>query len=269
MDNRERKRWRERLRQQRELREERDAINAEILRACKSVRRLLKKLPDDEVLKIVWYYRGSSKPQKKNAKKHFKEMQKKLDKHFHGRLRIKKCFCEVWCGRSSLLHERPALKRAKEYADRYSLPLVAYSLDRFVRAEDSEARTGQFISLDWPDLKILKDYFGDTVIATLRSPIEDMRVTRGYASKSGQESTGNAGGRPKKAVPGEKKRLREKYAPVAYRLRLRKDANGKRIPYREIANILLKAHGIDVSFRTVYGWVKWYRERRKLMKKTT
>lgn len=238
-------------------------------RCCLSLDLLLKSTGDDEEFDAILYERVSDESQSSSLENRIREDVKLIEEKYGGRIRIIAAFSDVCDGRPHKLQNRDGLKNAIKLAKKKIVLVIASSVDRFLRPEGLIAKTGQFVPLLESDVRIFKEFLDGVIVATLIPPNTDKRKVRGLLSKMGQQATGNVGGRPRKAVPGEKKRLREEYARAAYRLRCRKDANDKRTPYREIANILLKAHGIDVSFRTVYGWVKWYRKRRKLMKETT
>ena len=237
-------------------------------RCCFGLESLMKCLGDDEEFDVILYERVSDVSQSDSLEHRIDEDKKLIEKLSDGRINIAGVFRDTCNGRPSRLHRRDGLKAAKELADEDGLLIVSSSVDRFLRPENLVAQTGQFVPLLESDVQAFKKFLDGTIVATIIPPNTDLRKVRGLLSRMGQQATGNAGGRPRKAVPGEKKRLRENYAPVAYRLRCRKNPNGRKTPFRKIAKILMKRCGIAISFRTIYGWVQWQRKRLKSAKAT-
>ncbi|OQA91377.1 MAG: hypothetical protein BWY26_01007 [Elusimicrobia bacterium ADurb.Bin231] len=127
---------------------------------------------------------------------------------------IVSCYYEVSSGWVLDSKKRWAFKNAVALAKRYikngkTAVIVATSSDRFLRNREFNTNTN-------PDvLPIVAEFeeFGKLIqnmpCATLLHPDMPPNKVRGYQSKWGQRTKKNKGGRPRKKMPGYKKKLRQ------------------------------------------------------------
>jgi len=169
------------------------------------------------ILMVVLYCRVSGRCQ--NRKGTLKRQERKARQVLkrYG-IVVVACYGEVESGWRR--DDRPRLMAAIARARELGVPLVAESVDRFIRSEHFNDETNQGAlptDLDFEDLVRLAN--GVTLL-TLLHPDADPEAVHWYQQNRGQEGTGNKGGRPRKKQPGYKKQRRLKLLPRVREMRL-------------------------------------------------
>lgn len=218
---------------------------------------IMKLLPEDVILYIVYYDRVSTAAQLGNAELRFRYFEKELKRLYGKRIKIKKCFLEDCNGRASELKYRAGFKKALRYARNRHYVLLAISDKRLLR-NDNFSKYDQFSPLQPKERAKLNEVIKDNVVALYFFHDEDPKTIRGIFSSLAQEERGPKGGRPKNKYPGYLIERKQKFKSKVIKL------HKKGFSYRRIAFLLLEKYGVFISHGGVGNWVTEWKEQRDI-----
>ena len=138
------------------------------------------------------------------------------------------------------------LIQAAKIARQCSAKIVALTTDRFIRHEFFKATRAKNrqLRVNQYGLELLQDIATGVELVTLEDPNASLSKCAGLLKRVGQIAKGRKGGRPKKKIPGDKKKRRQHYLPRVYQLCTEGHSN------REIARRL------NLPESTVRYWVR-------------
>lgn len=208
-----------------------------------SMERFKKEIGMESPILSFFYDRGSTPAQKASAEARKEIVLSECKKN--GFI-VLDYFCEMVNGRSDRIGERHKLLQAILGAGKLDAVLIVLSTSRLIRAADKK----QDAPLRNCDLTLLRRLLGSVRVVSLIPPGTPKEKVRGIISKMGQQGKRNRGGRPKKKIPGELELTREKYTPIAIKMKLK-----KKYSYREISKILFKKYNVEIAHTNIHRWV--------------
>jgi hypothetical protein len=122
--------------------------------------------------------------------------------------------------------------------------IVAISFDRIIRPFFFDPRKKQFTEPIVPEMKMLRSVTRRARLVTIEHPDIANSDAHSRHTKRGMREKNKMGGRPKKIIPGAKKKRREKYKPLA--LDMKKNGESCRIIGRELG----------IPHTTISDWCK-------------
>lgn len=141
------------------------------------------------------------------------------------------------------------LKAARDACRKLGLPLIVVSISRLLRHSDYHPHCNPDQGISNGQMQFLQRFFAGIQIYTLNNPDASLTEDRALLGKLSAGAKGKRVGRPKIRRPGDLKARREKYLPLAKRLR----KAGK--SYEVIAREISIQSGITVAKATIKNWL--------------